>query len=88
MEALWSESISVSIYIVYYNKMHIVVFSRIPFVTYLFFLAFLTTAFVLGSTKAGSPSEYSQPIDGFRLFCEIVVLLLIIIEIVIEMKEL
>ena len=60
---------------------------RTQFVIYLFFLTFITTAFVLGATKAGSPSEYSQPIDWFRLFCEIVVFLLITIDILFEINQ-
>ena len=55
--------------------------------TYLIFLAFLTTTFVLGAARAGSPSEYNQPLDWFRLFCEIVVLLLIIVDIMLEIKQ-
>ena len=54
---------------------------------YLFFLAFLTTAFVLGATKSGSPSEYSQLMDGFRLFFEILVFLLILIYILFEIIQ-
>ena len=55
--------------------------------TYLIFLAFLTTTFVLGAARAGSPSEYNQPLDWFRLFCEIVVLLLIFVDIMLEIKQ-
>ena len=55
--------------------------------TYLIFLAFLTTAFVLGAARAGSPSEYNQPLDWFRLFCEIVVLLLIMVDILFEINQ-
>ena len=55
--------------------------------TYLVFLVFLTTALSLGAARAGGPSEYNQPIDWFRLFCEIVVLLLIIADILIEINQ-
>ena len=70
------------------QDVHSCIFYRIRFGIYLFFLAFLTIALVLAATKAGNPSEYNQPIDGFRLFCEIVVLLLTIIDILLEINQL
>ena len=50
------------------------------------FLVFLTVAFVLGVNKS-NPGDYSQPLDGFRLFCEVMVLLMIIIDIVLEIRD-
>ena len=60
--------------------------NRVPFLSYLFFLAFLTMSFVLGATK-GNTSDYSEALDGFRLFCEIVVLLMIIADILLEIRD-
>ena len=59
---------------------------RVPLLSYVFFLIFLTTAFVLGATK-GNPSDYSEPLDGFRLFCEIIVFLLTIADILLEIRD-
>lgn len=53
---------------------------------YMIFLAFLTVAFVLGVNKS-NPGDYSQPLDGFRLFCEVIVFLMIIIDIVLEIRD-
>ena len=44
----------------------------------LVFLVFLTVALVLGVNKSNpGPGDYSQPLDGIRLFCEVMVLLMI-----------
>ena len=59
---------------------------RVPILAYFFFLVFLTTAFALGATK-GNPSDYSEPLDGFRLFCESAVLLMTIVDILLEFKD-
>ena len=56
---------------------------RVPFLSYVLFLVFLTTAFGLGATKS-NPSDYSEPLDGFRLLCEIAVFLLTIVDILLE----
>ena len=59
---------------------------RVPFLSYIIFLTFLTTAFVLGAIK-GNPSDYSEPLDGFRLFCEIVVFIFTIADILLEIRD-
>ena len=55
---------------------------------YMIFLVFLTVALVLGVNKSNpGPGDYSQPLDGIRLFCEVMVLLMIIIDIVLEIRD-
>ena len=49
---------------------------RVPLVSFVVFLLFLTIALVLASKKA-NPATYHEPLDWFRLFCEIVVFLII-----------
>ena len=80
----WTAVIQVSIRVF---QLHFLHNCRLDFIIYIIFLIFITTAFALGATRAGSPSEYNQPLDWFRLFCEIVVFLMIIITIVVQIVE-
>ena len=53
---------------------------------FLLFLLFFTTALVLGA-REGNPSDYNGSLNGFRLFCEVMALLYIIVDIVLEVAE-
>ena len=50
-------------------------------------MAFLTTSLVLAA-RTTDPSEYDEPLDWFRLTCEIVTLLWILVDLVLEIYEL
>ena len=58
------------------------------FSLYLLFMAFLTTSLVLAARSSGDPSQYESPLDWFRLFCEIVTLVWILLDLVLEFYEL
>ena len=57
------------------------------FSLYLLFMAFLTTSLVLAA-RISDPSQYESPLDWFRLFCEIVTLVWILLDLVLEFYEL
>ena len=87
MVSLWVEIFSVSAHEI--SLCHAVItieIYRVPFLSYIIFLTFITTAFVLGAMK-GNPSDYSEPLDGFRLFCEIVVFVFTIADILLEIRD-
>ena len=53
---------------------------------YLTFMAFLTTALALAA-KLVDPRDYSMPTHGFRLFCEIVTFIWIIVTVGLEIRD-
>ena len=58
--------------------------SSLFLVFYLLFMAFLTTSLVLAA-RSSDPNDYSDPLDKFRLFCEIVTILWVaVINIILE----
>ena len=59
---------------------------RIVLLLYLFFLTILTISLTLAA-DVEDPSIYSTNLDMFRLFCEVVVLLGILVDIVVEMID-
>ena len=61
--------------------------NRMLFAFYLGFMAFLTTSLVLAA-RSGDPSQYGNPLDWFRLFCEIVTLLFVFYDLALEIYEL
>ena len=87
MGSLWAEIFSVSVHEI--SLCHAVLtieIYRVPFLSHTIFLTFLTTAFVLGAMK-GNPSDYSEPLDGFRLFCEIAVFIFTIADTYLEIRD-
>ena len=50
-------------------------------------MAFLTTSLVLAA-RSDDPSHYNDPLDGFRLFSEVVTLLWVLFDLGLEFYEL
>ena len=60
---------------------------RLLFSLYLLFMTFLTTSLVLAA-RSTDPSQYDEGLDWFRLFCEVVTLLWVLVDLGLEVYEL
>lgn len=61
-------------------------FCSMLFSLYLLFMLFLTTSLVLAA-RSSDPSQYNNPVDRFRLFCEIITLIWVLVDLVLEIYE-
>lgn len=55
-------------------------------IVYLVYLGLLTTSFALAAQKQ-HPSYYVEPLDYFRLFCEVTVLLMTVCDFMLEVLD-
>ena len=60
---------------------------RLLLLLYLLFMTFLTTSLVLAA-KSTDPSQYDNDLDWFRLFCEVVTLLWVLMDLGLEVYDL
>ena len=93
VDKLWSFCTVVSLlyYCWCYNLLHhftslFPILNSLLLLLYLTFMAFLTTSLVLAA-RSSDPNNYSRGIDRFRLFCEIVTLLWVMVNLVIDIAS-
>ena len=66
---------------------HFCPYFRLLFSLYLLFMTFLTTSLVLAA-KSTDPNVYADGLDWFRLICEIITLIWVLVHLGLEIYEL